>query len=170
MLNEYTEEREIIMREKIQFILNGKAVEATVPPLKTLLKVLREDLRHTEVKAGCEQGECGSCTVIIDGEIVNSCVFPVCQVKGKNVTTIAGIGSEKNLHPIQKAFIEEGAVQCGFCTPGLVLSVKVLLDKNPSPSEEDIKEAISGNLCRCTGYIKIIEAAKKAAKEMKEKK
>ena len=160
----------MIMREKIQFILNGKSVEATVSPLKTLLKVLREDLNHTEVKAACEQGECGSCTVIVDGKAVNSCVYPVGQIKGKNVTTIAGIGSENNLHPIQKAFIEEGAVQCGFCTPGLVLVTKVLLDKNPSPSENDIKEAISGNLCRCTGYVKIIEAIKKAAKYVKEKK
>ena len=158
------------MEKNIKFILNGKEVEVTVHPLKTLLKVLRDDLNHIEVKAGCEQGECGSCTVIIDGKIVNSCIFPVGQAAGSNIITIAGISKEGELHPIQKIFIEEGAVQCGFCIPGIILAASVLLDRTLTPTDEEIREAISGNLCRCTGYSKIFSAVKKAAKYLKEKK
>ena len=158
------------MEKNIKFILNGKEVEVTVHPLKTLLKVLRDDLNHIEVKAGCEQGECGSCTVIIDGKIVNSCIFPVGQAAGSNIITIAGISKEGELHPIQKIFIEEGAVQCGFCIPGIILAASVLFDRTLTPTDEEIREAISGNLCRCTGYSKIFSAVKKAAKYLKEKK
>lgn len=158
------------MEKNIKFILNGKNVEVVVNPLKTLLKVLREDFSRIEVKAGCEQGECGSCTVIIDGKIVNSCIFPVGQAAGKNIITIAGISKKGELHPLQKIFIEEGAVQCGFCTPGIILAAKVLLDRTLTPTDEEIREAISGNLCRCTGYSKIFSAVKKAAKYLKEKK
>ena len=157
------------MKKSISFILNNKKVTVECNPLKTLLKVLREDLNHTEVKNGCEQGECGACTVIIDNEATNSCLVAIGQVEGKNVITIKGLNKEKELHPIQKAFIEEGAVQCGFCTPGLILVTKTLLDKNPSPSDEEIKLAISGNLCRCTGYIKIFNAIKKVSKKFRGK-
>ncbi|OQW98442.1 MAG: hypothetical protein BWK68_00575 [Elusimicrobia bacterium A5] len=158
------------MEKNIKFILNGKEVEVTIHPLKTLLKVLRDDLNHIEVKAGCEQGECGSCTVIIDGKIVNSCIFPVGQAAGKNIITIAGLCKGEELHPLQKIFIEAGAVQCGFCTPGIILASKVLLDRTLTPTDEEIRKAISGNLCRCTGYSKIFSAVKKAAKYLKEKK
>lgn len=150
--------------------MNGEKVSVSCNPLKTLLKVLREDFNHAEVKAGCEQGECGSCTVIINGKIVNSCIFPVGQAEGSNIITIAGLCKEGELHPIQKIFIEEGAVQCGFCTPGIILAVKVLLDRTLMPTDEEIREAVSGNLCRCTGYSKIFSAVKKAAKYLKEKK
>jgi len=164
------------MEKDISFILNGEKVSVSCNPLKTLLKTLREDINHTEVKAGCEQGECGSCTVIVDGKIVNSCIFPVGQAEGKNIVTIAGLCKEPTLkgglHPLQKIFIEEGAVQCGFCTPGMILAAKVLLDKTfPNmPTDDEIRAAISGNLCRCTGYSKIFSAVKKTAKYLKEKK
>jgi len=155
------------VKKEISFILNNERVKVEAEPLKTVLEVLRQDLKHTEVKAGCEQGECGSCTVIMDGKIVNSCLVPIAQVQGKKIITIAGLGSEKKLHPIQQAFIEEGAVQCGFCIPGIILSTKVLLDKTPAPTEEEIRSALSGNLCRCTGYIKIFQAVKRAAGYLK---
>jgi len=159
------------MEKKISFILNGEKAMVSCNPLKTLLNVLRDNLNHIEVKAGCEQGECGSCTVIIDGKIVNSCIFPVGQAEGKNIITIAGISKKEatkgspvgKLHPIQKIFIEEGAVQCGFCTPGMILAAKVLLDRTLTPTDDEIRTAISGNLCRCTGYSKIFSAVKKAA-------
>ncbi|MFA5778588.1 MAG: (2Fe-2S)-binding protein [Elusimicrobiota bacterium] len=154
----------------LSFILNGEKVTVFCNPLKTLLKVLREDLNHIEVKAGCEQGECGSCTVIIDGKIVNSCIFPVGQAVGKNIITIAGISKKGELHPLQKIFIEEGAVQCGFCIPGIILAASVLLDRTLTPSSEEIRAAISGNLCRCTGYSKIFSAVKKAAVFLRGKK
>ncbi|MFQ3675752.1 MAG: (2Fe-2S)-binding protein [Endomicrobiia bacterium] len=155
------------MKKNISFILNNKKVKVECHPLKTLLKVLREDLNHTEVKNGCEQGECGACTVIIDGEATNSCLVAVGQVEGKNVVTIKGLNKGTELAPIQKSFIDEGAVQCGFCTPGLIMVTKALLDKNPNPSDEEIKIAISGNLCRCTGYVKIFNAIKLAIKRLK---
>ena len=142
-------------------------VEVRVNPLKSLLHLLRDDLHSTEVKAGCEQGECGSCTVIVDDKVVNSCIYPAGQVDGKSVTTLAGLNDEKETQLIQKAYIEEGAVQCGFCTPGLILVSRFLLDKNPSPAETEIRTAISGNLCRCTGYKKIIKAVMRAAKYLK---
>ncbi|RLD18201.1 MAG: (2Fe-2S)-binding protein [Caldiserica bacterium] len=146
---------------KVRFKLNGKWVDVEVSPLKTLLEVLRENFNLTGTKEGCGKGECGACTVILDGKAVNSCLIPISQVDGKEVITIEGITKNNELHPIQKAFIEEGAVQCGFCTPGFVMSVKALLDKKKKPSDEEIKEAIEGNLCRCTGYVKILKAIKK---------
>ncbi len=160
------------MKKKITFYLNNEKVVVKCHPLKTLLKVLREDLNHTEVKNGCEQGECGACTVIIEDEdkksfATNSCLVAIGQVEGKKIVTIKGLNKEKELHPIQKSFIDEGAVQCGFCTPGLILVTKSLLDNNPNPTDEEIKYAISGNLCRCTGYIKIFAAIKKAIKLVK---
>ncbi|MHA1582350.1 MAG: (2Fe-2S)-binding protein [Candidatus Baldrarchaeia archaeon] len=143
----------------VKFILNGKEVEVKVKPNTTLLDLLRRKLKITSVKRGCERGECGACTVLIDNQPVNSCLVLAPQVDGKNVVTIEGIVKNGELHPIQEAFIETGAVQCGFCTPGIILTLKALFDINPDPSEEDIRKAIEGNLCRCTGYTKIIEAA-----------
>jgi len=152
----------------LEFRLNNKEVQVEVKPGDLLVDVLREKLRLTGVKKGCGEGECGACTVILDGETVNSCIFPALKVQGREVITVEGLSkSDDELHPVQEAFIEEGAVQCGFCTPGAILSAKNLLDKNPSPTEEEIKSGLSGNLCRCTGYIKIIEAVKTGAEKCK---
>lgn len=154
--------KEVIpMRKILNFILNGEPIKVEVEPHLTLLKLLRDKLGLTGTKEGCGMGECGACTVILDGNAINSCIFPALEVKGKKVTTIEGLMDEQgNLHPIQKAFIQYGAIQCGFCTPGMVLSAKALLDENPKPSEDEIRNAIAGNLCRCTGYIQIIQAIK----------
>jgi len=151
---------------KIRFRLNGKNVIFEGEPTKTLLKVIREDFSLTGTKEGCGKGECGACTVILNGKAVNSCLIPISQVDGKEVFTIEGI-SRKNLDSIQKAFIEEGAVQCGFCTPGFIMSVKALLNSKKKPTDEEIKEAIEGNLCRCTGYSNIIKAIKKVVRRNK---
>ncbi len=152
------------MKRELTFILNGEAVTTEVDPQWTLLYLLREVLELTGTKEGCGYGECGACTVIIDGQAVNSCLFPVMEVEGKRVTTIEGITSKDgSMHPLQTAFINEGAVQCGFCTPGMIMSAKALLDAKDKPTEDEIKEAIEGNLCRCTGYVKIIDAIKSAA-------
>jgi aerobic carbon-monoxide dehydrogenase small subunit len=134
-----------------------------VAPNKTLADMLREQLGLTGTKKGCEMGDCGSCTVILDGKPVNSCLVLAMQASGRTVTTIEGLASEKGLHPLQEAFVEKGAIQCGFCSPGMILSGKSLLDQNPNPGEEEIRRAISGNLCRCTGYQKIVEAIKSVA-------
>ncbi len=142
----------------MQFILNGKEVRVEVPPHWTLLRLLREGLGLTGTKEGCGIGECGSCTVLLDGMPVNSCLILAPKVEGRKVETIEGLGSRDLLHPLQKSFIEHGAIQCGFCTPGMLMSSKALLDRNPKPTRPEIKEAISGNLCRCTGYQQIIEA------------
>jgi len=155
---------------KIEFVLNGKEVSAETDPRRSLLRVLREDFCLTGTKEGCGKGECGACTVLLDGEPVNSCIIPAGQAAGKTVLTIEGLSRGNRLHPIQAAFIEEGAVQCGFCIPGMVLSAKSLLDKQNDPSIKDIKKAISGNICRCTGYTKIIQAVKKAAGKLAGKK
>ena len=155
----------------ISFTLNGDAVTAEVPPSWTLLKTLREYFELTGAKEGCGAGECGACTVIVDGEAVNSCLYPVPEVEGKAVTTIEGIaGKDGTLHPLQQAFIENNGVQCGFCTSGMIMSAKSLLDKNPAPTEADIRKAIAGNLCRCTGYVQIVESIDKAAEMMKQEK
>ncbi|PKN01663.1 MAG: (2Fe-2S)-binding protein [Elusimicrobia bacterium HGW-Elusimicrobia-1] len=152
---------------KINFRLNGKAVSADCDPRNTLLEIIREDLRHTGTKEGCGKGECGACTVLFDGKPVTACIIPAAQAAGHDITTIEGLsGKNSKLHPIQQAFVEVGAVQCGFCIPGMVLSAKALLDENPRPDEAAIREALSGNLCRCTGYIKIFDAVKKAAAVM----
>ena len=153
----------------IKFEVNGKKVCLDVSPMKRLLDVLREDLGLTGTKEGCGKGECGTCSVIVDGKIVASCLYPAGQIDGKKVLTIEGLIRGSKLHPIQKAFVEEGAVQCGFCTPGMVLATKALLDKNASPSASEIKEGLSGNLCRCTGYVKIFNAVKKAVKLLKQR-
>lgn len=139
-------------------LVNGKKIEKEVKPEKRLLDFLREDLGLTGVKEGCAEGECGACTVILDGEAVTSCTVFTGQIMNRSVTTIEGLEENGEMDRLQKAFVEHGAVQCGFCTPGMILSCKALLDKNPNPSEEEIRRAIEGNLCRCTGYEKIIEA------------
>ena len=148
----------------LRMVVNGKPVAVKVNPTWTLLKVLREQLRLTGTKKGCEQGDCGACTIILDGKAVNACLVLALQAEGKEIETIEGLGTPAKLHPLQKSFIRHGAVQCGFCTPGMLMSGVAVLRKNPHPSEEEIKRGISGNLCRCTGYIKIIEAIHDIAK------
>lgn len=150
--------------KKISFTINGVATEVEVNPTMRLLDVIRDVLNLTGTKEGCSEGECGACTVLVDGKPVDSCLVLVGQVQGKSITTIEGLNQGKELHPLQKAFIEEGAIQCGYCTPGMILSAKALLDANPNPSEDDIKRGISGNLCRCTGYQKIVKAIQVASK------
>lgn len=152
------------MRSEIAFDLNGEQVKAEVEPHWTLLYLLRDVLGMKGTKEGCGYGECGACTVIIDGKAVNSCIYPVMEAEGKSVTTIEGLLSTNgDLHPLQQAFMDHGAVQCGFCTPGMIMSARALLDEKASPTEDDIKGSIEGNLCRCTGYVKIIEAVKSIA-------
>ncbi len=143
---------------QIKFVLNGETVEVSAPPSLTLLKLLRERLGLTGSKPGCERGECGACTVLLDGDPVNSCLILAPQVEGREVITIEGLADGDKLDPIQEAFISESAVQCGYCIPGMILSAKALLNRTPHPSRDEIKRAISGNLCRCTGYAKIIKA------------
>ncbi len=151
------------MKKKVSFILNGDGVEVEVEPDWTLLYLLREHLELTGTKPGCEAGECGACTVLVNNKAVNSCLYPVMEVSGTSVTTIEGMAKPSGeLHPIQQAFIEHGAVQCGFCTPGMIMSSKAMLDENPNPSEEEIRQSLAGNICRCTGYTQIIEAVKAA--------
>lgn len=152
--------------KNIELKVNGKVHKVEIEEDMRLVDVLRDKLGLLGTKEGCGEGECGACTVIMDGETVASCLVMAFQAEGKEITTIEGLGDEKKLHPIQKAFLDEGAVQCGFCIPGMVLSAKVLLDKNTSPNKNEIKEAISGNLCRCTGYNKIVKAVEKAAKDL----
>ncbi len=152
----------------ITLVVNGQQCEIAVLPHRTLLQVLREDLGLTGAKHGCGLGECGACTVLVDGVPVNSCLMLAVQAHGCEVTTIEGLASDGRLHPLQEAFVEHGAIQCGFCTPGMILSAKALLEKNHSPTEAEIRGAISGNLCRCTGYQKIVEAIESASRAMAE--
>lgn len=151
---------------KISFVLNGTDTCIDVAPDKRVIDVLREDLGLTGTKEACGSGECGACTVLVDGKARLSCLMVAAQLKDRNLITIEGLGSEKAPHPIQEAFIEHGAVQCGFCTPGMALSAAALLKTSPSPSREEIREGISGNLCRCTGYQKIVDAISAAAVRM----
>ncbi len=153
---------------KIQLTVNGEMKSIEVEPSETLLELLRR-LGYKSVKFGCGEGFCGSCTVILDGRPVNSCLVLAATVDGKEVVTVEDMGDSRNLHPLQVAFMDVGAVQCGFCTPGMLLSAKVLLERKANPSTAEIKEALEGNLCRCTGYIQIIEAVKLAAKRMRKK-
>ena len=154
-------------KTRVRFRVNGQDVELDVDPMATLLDVLREQLGLTGTKNGCDAGDCGACTVIMDGKAILSCLTPVLQAARKEIATVEGLAQEGKLHPLQEAFIECGAVQCGFCTPGMLLSAKALLDQNPSPTQEEVKVAISGNLCRCTGYKKIIDAIMLASKRIK---
>lgn len=153
------------MKHKISFTINGEVKEIEVEPNKTLLKMLREDLDLIGAKEGCGAGECGACTVLVDNEPVNSCLMLAVEVEGKEILTIEGLSDGINLDPIQESFINYNALQCGYCTPGMVMSAKALLNRNPHPTEKDIKEALAGNLCRCTGYQRIIDAVLDIAKK-----
>ena len=152
------------MKKLIHFTLNGHEVSAEVESHKMLLHVIRDIFQLKGTKEGCGQGECGACTVQVDGINVDSCLYPAFEVEGKSVTTIEGLIQEGNiLHPIQESFVQNGGIQCGFCTPGMIMSAKALLDENTNPGEDEIKRGISGNLCRCTGYVQIVDSIKKAA-------
>jgi carbon-monoxide dehydrogenase small subunit len=158
----------VFVRKKtipITFRVNGIERNLNVRNNQTLLQVLRYDLKLTGTKQGCSIGECGACTVLMDGDPVNSCLVMAVKAQGKEILTVEGLGSRERLHPLQKAFVEYGAVQCGFCTPGMLMASKALLDRTANPSRDVIRDAISGNLCRCTGYLQIIEAVEAAAKE-----
>lgn len=148
------------MKKMICLTINGKEYELAVAPNMTLADLLREELLLTGTKKGCELGDCGTCTVLMNGKAVNSCLVLAVQASGKDITTVEGLETDDGLHPLQEKFIENGAIQCGFCTSGMLLSAKSLLDKNPKPDELEIRTAISGNLCRCTGYQKIVESIK----------
>jgi aerobic carbon-monoxide dehydrogenase small subunit len=152
----------------IHTTVNGRAHAFAVAPNQTLLDLLRDTLGLTGTKRGCEIGECGACTVLLDGVAVNSCLVLAPQIEGRQITTVEGLAQGERLSPLQEAFLDHEAVHCGFCTPGTLLSAKALLDRNPSPTEHEIREAISGNLCRCTGYAQIVEAIDGAAEKMRE--
>ena len=157
------------MNRKIQFSLNGKSITREVPNHRLLLDLLRDEIGLTGTKEGCGTGDCGACTVMMNGKPVNSCLVLSGELDGVDVTTIEGLKIGPELHAIQKAFIQDGGAQCGYCTPGMLMMSKALLDENPDPSEEDIRFALSGNLCRCTGYAKIIQAVQDAATMMRSK-
>jgi aerobic-type carbon monoxide dehydrogenase small subunit (CoxS/CutS family) len=146
------------MKKTITLKVNDQDYDLVIPVNRTLTQVLRENLKLTGTKHGCSVGDCGSCTVLLDGQPVNSCLVLAVEAEGREIQTIEGLAEDGKLHPIQQAFVDKGGIQCGFCSPGMILTAKALLDKNPSPTESEIREAISGNLCRCTGYQKIVEA------------
>ena len=150
---------------EFEFKVNGERRRLEVYPMARLLDVLREELELTGTKEGCGEGECGACTVILNGNIVNSCLVPVAQVNGAEITTIEGVAGEEQLHAVQQSFIEHGGAQCGICTPGMVLAAIDLLQRNPQPSEADIRTGLAGNLCRCTGYMKIFESVVRACQK-----
>ena len=152
--------------KQVELTVNGTLYKLSVQPWETLLEVIRDNLGLTGTKEGCGLGECGACTVIMDGKTVNSCLVLAAEADGKQINTIEGLANGDKLHPVQEAFIEQGGLQCGFCTPGMIMSAKALLDENPSPDEEEIRKGIAGNFCRCTGYTKIIESVKAAARNI----
>ena len=154
------------MKQLITLVVNGEPYEALVKPSDTLLYILREKLGLTGAKHGCDTGKCGSCTVLLDGKPVRACLTLAISVRDREIGTIEGLARNGDLHPIQKAFIDCGAVQCGFCTPGMILFTKAFLEESPNPTDEEIRKALSANICRCTGYVKIIDAIKAVAKEM----
>lgn len=149
----------------VKLIINGRTHHVALNPNTTLLNALR-DLGYTDVKSGCEKGDCGACTVLVNGAAVNSCLQLAWLAEGQDILTVAGLGNSENPHPLQKAFADFGAAQCGFCTPGMIMSAKALLDQHPHPTDGEMREALSGNLCRCTGYTRIFEAIQNAAREM----
>jgi carbon-monoxide dehydrogenase small subunit len=157
-------EKEVFkLKTLIELKINGEIYEVAIDAHRTLLEVLRENLGFTGTKEACDLGECGSCTVLMDGKPILSCLYLAIEAQGKDILTIEGLDKEGKLSPLQQSFVDHGAIQCGFCSPGMIMSAKALLNRNPSPTEDEIKDAISGNLCRCTGYVKIIEAIKNAA-------
>jgi len=151
------------VKSKIIIRVNGQENKLDIDPWRTLLEVLRDHLNLTGTKQSCAEGHCGACTVIVDGDAVNACLMLAVEANGKDILTIEGLAREGQLHPIQETFVTHGAVQCGFCTPGMIMASKAYLEENPDPSEEDIKKALAGHLCRCTGYVQIIDAVKAAA-------
>ena len=152
------------MKTAVTFVLNGTEVTTPAAGNDRLLDLLRGRLGLTGTKEGCGQGECGACTVLVDGRSVNSCIYPALEIEGKEVLTIEGLMRPDNeLSSLQRAFVEHGAIQCGFCTPGMILSARALIDRNPHPSDQEIRDALAGNLCRCTGYVQIVESVKRAA-------
>jgi carbon-monoxide dehydrogenase small subunit len=153
---------------KVRLTLNGAPAEVEAPPLARLLDVLRGPLGLTGTKEGCGEGECGACTILLDGEPVNACLVPLGQCEGRDVVTVEGLGSEAKLSPLQAAFVEEGGTQCGICTPGMLMSAEVLLRCNLDPTEAEIREAVAGNVCRCTGYQRIVASVKEAARRRRE--
>jgi len=155
----------MVSKTAIEFKVNGEPRKLDVFPMSRLLDVLREDLRLTGTKEGCGEGECGACTVILNGKIVNSCLVPVAQVAGAEITTIEGVADGDQLHAVQQSFIEHGGAQCGICTPGMILAAVDLLERNPQPTEADIRNGLAGNLCRCTGYMKIFESVVRACQK-----
>lgn len=155
------------MKEMMTFKINGTIYEEEIDHRRTLLEVLRENFGLLGTHKGCDEGHCGACTVLVEGEAVNSCLVLAISAQGKEITTIEGLAKEDTLHPIQQAFVESGAIQCGFCTPGMIMTTKAFLEKNADPNETEIKYALSGNLCRCTGYFQIIDAVRNAALELK---
>lgn len=155
------------MKQVMELKVNGESGKIEVEPWKTLAWVLREELGLTGTKVACDSGNCGACTVLMNDKAIKSCLMLAPQAAGKEITTIEGLATKERLHPLQQAFIDHFAVQCGFCTPGMILKAKALLDENPDPSEEAIRESLSGNLCRCTGYVKIVEAIVSARDKMK---
>lgn len=156
-----------MVKQTIDLKVNGQTYEVETQPWRTLAEVLRDQLNLTGTKISCAEGHCGACTVIINGKAVNSCLMLIAEAQGKEILTIEGLSKGVELHPIQDAFVTHGAVQCGFCTPGIIMGTKAFLLENPDPSEEEIKKALSGHLCRCTGYVQVIEAVKAAAENMK---
>jgi carbon-monoxide dehydrogenase small subunit len=154
------------VKQQIELHVNGQVYEIETEPWRTLLEVLRDGLNMTGTKVSCAEGHCGACTVIIDGEAVNACLTLAMEAQDKEILTIEGLSEGGDLHPIQESFVTHGAVQCGFCTPGLIMASKVFLEHNPEPSDEEIKKVLAGHLCRCTGYMQIIEAVKAAAELM----
>ena len=155
------------MSAQVKIMVNGEWKTASVKPETTLLELLRETWGLTGAKRGCDEGDCGACTVLLDGQPVNACLVLAVRVNGRKVTTIEGLGDEEQPHPLQTAFVQHGALQCGYCGPGMLLSAKALLDANPNPTEAEVRQGLSGNLCRCTGYSKIVEAVLSASRVMK---
>jgi aerobic-type carbon monoxide dehydrogenase small subunit (CoxS/CutS family) len=156
------------VKENLELKVNGQTYEVFVEPWKTLAEVIREDLELTGLKVACDTGNCGSCTVLIDGKAAKSCIMLAQQAKGREITTIEGLATEEGLHPLQQAFIDHFAVQCGFCTPGMILRAKAMLDEDPDATEDEIRTGLSGNLCRCTGYVKIVEAVMAAQEDLRQ--
>lgn len=148
----------------VTFTVNGRPRTLATPPMRRLLDVLREDLRLTGTKEGCGEGECGSCSVLLDGELANSCLIPILQAHNATIQTVEGLGSATRLHPIQQCFLQHGGAQCGICTPGMMLATHALLQQYPQPTDEQIREGLAGNLCRCTGYIRIFESVREASR------
>jgi carbon-monoxide dehydrogenase small subunit len=150
--------QDVPSKAELSFVVNGEPVRLATLPAATLLDVLRDDLELTGTKYGCGEGECGACSVLLDGEVVNACLVLALECEGSEVLTVEGLGARGKLHPIQKAFVDQGAIQCGFCTPGMIMAAYALLKANPSPAEDEVRRGLEGNLCRCTGYRKIIDA------------